>query len=50
MKRFRSLALVGLMIGVPFATSACTIDIGVPGCALHLLEPGAEFSLVCNPF
>ena len=48
MRKFRRLALAGLFIGLPLATTACTIDVG-SGCSLLLFEPGADFGIVCNP-
>lgn len=41
--------LGGMLIAMPLAASSCVIPIG-NGCNLLILEPGAQFGVVCNPF
>jgi hypothetical protein len=39
--------MVGVIAVLPFAASACKIDVG-NGCQVLIQEPGASFGLVCN--
>lgn len=45
-KRTR-IALVAMLAALPFAASACKIDVG-GGCQIWIQEPGVNTGLVCN--
>lgn len=47
MTRRARIFMVGVLAVLPFAASACKIDVG-SGCQLLIMEPGAQFGLVCN--